>query len=155
MTFDLRTERSARKFLNGGNRLRLKIFCSETSLPDSCFSWRHENQLSIQCEHTYPICDSPLQRSVRRSFAPLQKSRRHNSFYVCSKAQSNMVFVAPRKAIWYSRNPYTIFDSPLQRSVRCCSAPSQKSRSHKNFHTRREAQSGMIFVAAQKLSGKV
>ena len=26
MTFDLRTERSARKFLNGGNRLRLKIF---------------------------------------------------------------------------------------------------------------------------------
>ena len=31
---------------------------------------------------TYPICDVPLSRSARRSFAPSQKSRLHNRYFV-------------------------------------------------------------------------
>ena len=32
--------------------------------------------------NTYPICDSPLERSVRCSFSPLQKSHRNHRSYV-------------------------------------------------------------------------
>ena len=39
------------------------------------------NRMAFSGEHLYLICDSPLYRSARRSFAPSQKSR-HNCSYV-------------------------------------------------------------------------
>ena len=44
-----------------------------------------------------PICDSSLNRSARRSFAPSQKSRRHNRSCVWTEALSGMIFVAAEK----------------------------------------------------------
>ena len=43
--------------------------------------------------NTYPMCDSPLQRSARRSFAPLQTSRRNHRSYVWTEALPGMVFM--------------------------------------------------------------
>lgn len=40
-----------------------------------------------------PICDSPLRRSARRSFAPLQISQRNRRSYVRTRALSGIVFV--------------------------------------------------------------
>ena len=37
-----------------------------------------QSLIIVYSVNIYPICDSPLQRSARRSFAPSQKSRRHN-----------------------------------------------------------------------------
>ena len=42
---------------------------------------------------TYPTCDSPLPRSVRHSFAPLQKSRRNHRSYMWTEALSCMAFI--------------------------------------------------------------
>ena len=42
---------------------------------------------------TYPICDAPLFRSARRSFVPLQKSRRNHRSFVWTEIASGMVFV--------------------------------------------------------------
>ena len=47
--------------------------------------------------NTYPICDSPLQRSARRSFVPSKKSRRDNRSCVWKEVLSNMIFVAAQK----------------------------------------------------------
>ena len=44
-----------------------------------------------------PICDSSLKRSARRSFAPSQKSRRHNLSCVGTEVMSGMTFVAAQK----------------------------------------------------------
>ena len=46
---------------------------------------------------TYPICDFPLKRSARRSFAPLQKSLWNHLSYVWTKALPGMVFVPAQK----------------------------------------------------------
>ena len=46
---------------------------------------------------TYPICDSPLSWSVRRSFATSQKSRCHNRSCVWKDALSDVIFVAVQK----------------------------------------------------------
>ena len=46
---------------------------------------------------TCPICDAPLSRSARRSFAPSQKSPRHNRSCVWTEAPSGMIFVAAQK----------------------------------------------------------
>ena len=46
---------------------------------------------------TCPICDAPLSRSARRSFASSQKERRHNRSCVWTKAPSGMIFVAAQK----------------------------------------------------------
>ena len=45
------------------------------------------------CHRTYPICDGPLPRSLRRSFAPLQKSRHNHDSYVWTEALSGMAFI--------------------------------------------------------------
>ena len=46
---------------------------------------------------TSPICDAPLSRVAKRSFAPLQKSRRNHRSYVWTEALSSMVFVPAQK----------------------------------------------------------
>ena len=46
---------------------------------------------------TCPICDAPLSRSARRSFASSQKQRRHNRSCVWTEAPSGMIFVAAQK----------------------------------------------------------
>ena len=38
------------------------------------------------------MCDAPLLRSARRSFAPLEKSRRHNRFLCVSRGPIQMIF---------------------------------------------------------------
>ena len=43
---------------------------------------------------TYPISDSPLSRSSRRSFAPLQKSRWNHRYYLWTEALSGMVSIS-------------------------------------------------------------
>ena len=47
--------------------------------------------------NTYPICGSPLKRSARSRFAPLQKSRWNHRFYMWTEALSSMVFVHAQK----------------------------------------------------------
>ena len=44
-----------------------------------------------------PICDSSLKRSAQRSFAPSQKSRRHNHSHVWTESLSGMIFAAAQK----------------------------------------------------------
>ena len=51
--------------------------------------------------------------------------------------------------------PYPICDDPLSTSARHSFAPSKKSRRHSRSCVSTEALPGMIFVAAQKLSGSV
>ena len=41
-----------------------------------------------------PICEAPLLRSARRSFATLQKSRQNHHSYVWTEVLSGMVFVS-------------------------------------------------------------
>ena len=43
------------------------------------------------------MCESPLQRSTRRSFAPSQKSRRNNRSYVWTEAPPDIIFVRAQK----------------------------------------------------------
>ena len=47
-----------------------------------------------RCSHCTKIWQKTYSRSARRRFAPSQKSRRHNSFYVWTEALSGMIFVA-------------------------------------------------------------
>ena len=47
--------------------------------------------------NTSSIFDCPLKTSARSSFAPPQKTSRHNSFYVWTEAQSDMIFVTAQK----------------------------------------------------------
>ena len=47
--------------------------------------------------NTYPICDSPLYRSGRRGFAPLQKSRQTIRSYVWTEAVSALVLLPAQK----------------------------------------------------------
>ena len=49
------------------------------------YSCQNEKLLGMSM-NTYPICDSARQRSARRSFAPLQKSRRNHHSYVRTEA---------------------------------------------------------------------
>ena len=104
--------------------------------------------------NTYPICDSPLSRSARRSLAPLQKSRWNHRSFVWTEALSSMVFVAPRKAIRYQgMNTYPICDCRVESLARRSLAPLQKRRRNHRAYVWTEALSGMVFVPAQKLSG--
>ena len=52
--------------------------------------------------NSYLTCDSPNQRSARRSFAPLQKSRRKHRSYAWREALSEKVFMPTKKTIQYS-----------------------------------------------------
>ena len=53
---------------------------------------------TIRCSmNTYPICDSPLKRSARRSFTLLQISPPQKTLYVWTEALSDMVFVPVQK----------------------------------------------------------
>ena len=47
--------------------------------------------------NTYTICDSPLQRSARRSLAPSQKSRQNHRPNVWTEALSGVVYVPGQK----------------------------------------------------------
>ena len=55
-------------------------------------------QKATRCSmNNYPICGSPLKRSARSRFAPLQKWRRNHRFYMWTEALSSMVFVHAQK----------------------------------------------------------
>ena len=78
--------------------------------------------------NTYPICDSPLYRSGRRGFAPLQKSRQTIRSYVWTEALFRYGFVAGTKAVqcgvWYYWQQHTdkywcYKKKMLRRNVQC------------------------------------
>ena len=58
------------------------------------FHFRHGPNTCTLCtklwHRTYPICDTPLWKSARRSFAPSQKSRRNHCSYVWTDALSGI-----------------------------------------------------------------
>ena len=65
--------------------------CSHWSAPD-----RYQNLSGIEW-NTSPIRESPLRRSTRRSFAPSQKSRRNNRYFVWTEALPDIIFVRAQK----------------------------------------------------------
>ena len=50
-----------------------------------------------RAEETYPICDNPLARPSRCSFASLQKSNRNHPSYVFTEALPGIVFVSAQE----------------------------------------------------------
>ena len=71
--------------------------------------FRYSPNTCVHCtkvwHRTYPICDGPLPRSVRHSFAPLQKSRRNHRSYMWTEALSGMAFIlAKERSIVVFRN---------------------------------------------------
>ena len=83
-----------------------------------------------QSMNTYSICDSPVQRSTRRSFAPLAEYIALKSPFFCvNRSPTRYGFRAGAEAIrQFSMNTYSICDSPVQGSARCSSSLLQKSR---------------------------
>ena len=47
-------------------------------------------------DRTHPICDAPFTRSARRSFVPLQKSRRNQRSYMWTEALSGIAWTQPK-----------------------------------------------------------
>ena len=73
------------------------------TIPDSV-SCRHKNLSGIVWIPIYPICDSLLWKSARRSYASLQKSRQKSPFIFQNMYRSLLRygFRVRRKAVWYS-----------------------------------------------------
>ena len=90
------------------------LFVKRSSFP---YGFRVGTKATRYSMNTYPICGSPLKRSARSRFAPLQKWRQNHRFYVWREVLSRMVFVPTRKAIRDSVNRYPICDSLLCRSA--------------------------------------
>ena len=63
-------------------------------------TWIIENVCS-HCEKGYSIYYDPLSRSARRSFAPLQKSRRN---LTCERKSYSVWYCVGARDIWYSVN---------------------------------------------------
>ena len=59
------------------------------------FLCRHENLSGVRSMNTYPICVSPLQRSARGSFAPLQREIASKSPFLC--VNRNKLYL-----VWFS-----------------------------------------------------
>ena len=91
--------------------------------------------------------------AARRSFPPLQKSRRNHRSYVWTEALSGMAFVTTWKAIWYSVNLSDTWLSTLEiGAARRSFPPLQKSRQNHRSYVWTEALSDMAFVPARKPS---
>ena len=65
------------------------------TIPNSLISMPKRKAIRYSMK-TFPICDSPLKRSARRSFTPLQKPRRNRRSYVWTEAPS-VIFVLAQK----------------------------------------------------------
>ena len=81
MTFDLRTERSARKFLNGGNRLRLKIFAVKPLYRIAAF--RGDSKISYPYSVNTPIQYVTLHFRDRCGAALLRYRNRAPQQFLC------------------------------------------------------------------------
>ena len=76
------------------------------------------------CQRTYSICDAPLWRSARRSFASLQKSRRNHRSYMWTKALvSGLVFVLAQKLfgnVWVQSEYFTFIAWLSRNEINFC-----------------------------------
>ena len=120
--------------------------------------------------NTYSICDSSLQRSARRSFAPLSILRQNHRFYVWTVALPGMVFVPAQKlsgSIVWTPIRYVILQfrdrsgaaSPCYRNraeitvLHMCEQKPVLCRNHRSC-VWTETLSGMVFVLVQKPSSR-
>ena len=74
-----------------GSRPRSYLFTSATGRIYRC------SLCTKVWQKTYPLCDASLLRSVRCSFAPSQKSRRHNRCCVLREALYSIIFLNKAK----------------------------------------------------------
>ena len=89
--------KSQSSLLNIYFRLSIPVLTAIYSLPlHSEYLFTLNQSVALVWHRTYPICDAPLSRSARRSFALLQKSRRNHRPDVWTEALSGMVFVPAR-----------------------------------------------------------
>ena len=91
--------------------------------------------------NTYPICDSPLYRSGRRGFAPLQKSRQTIRSYVWTEAVSAMVLLPAQKlssVVWGIIGNNTLINIDAKNVEAKCSVSTKwefyVGCFHSNFH---------------------
>ena len=91
--------------------------------------------------NTYPICDSPLYRTGRRSFAPLQKSRQTIRSYVWTEALSAMVLLPAQKlssVVWGIIGNNTLINIDAKNVEAKCSVSTKwefyVGYFHSNFH---------------------
>ena len=71
--------KSQSSLLNIYFRLSIPVLTAIYSLPlHSEYLFTLNQSVALVWHRTYPICDAPLSRSARRSFALLQKSRRNH-----------------------------------------------------------------------------
>ena len=88
---------------------QVKISLNSTTTLKDCCKPHFENEARGNSSYRYTCsmnsyltCDSPNQRSARRSFAPLQKSRRKYRSYARREALSEKIFMLTKKTIQYS-----------------------------------------------------
>ena len=133
------------------------------------FAWRHEKPFGIVWAtralggiirlHTSNIVPAKL---AERVWCPKFQSSLLNIYFRLSGFRPSLLLIyfrdGPNRCshcteVWHKT--YPICDTPLSRSSWRRFAPSQKSRRHKRSSVWTEALSGMIFLAAQTLSGAV